>query len=105
MENYCVNLFHDAHSGRTQRDSKPCRKYLGAGDYPQAALTVISEMHRQGGELCVDEKGLALKGLLVRHLVIPNLLDDTREIMRWLATELSRDTTSMSWTNFVPRGK
>jgi putative pyruvate formate lyase activating enzyme len=86
-------------------NSKHSRKYLGAGDYPQAALTVINEMHRQVGELCVDEKGLALKGLLVRHLVMPNLLDDTCEIMRWLATELSRDTYVNVMDQYFPAWK
>ncbi|MCS7047966.1 MAG: radical SAM protein [Verrucomicrobiae bacterium] len=69
-----------------------CLRYLAAKDYAAVARDTIREMHRQVGELVVDEDGLALRGVLVRHLVMPGLLDDTREIMRWLATELSRDT-------------
>jgi putative pyruvate formate lyase activating enzyme len=69
-----------------------CRKYLTAGDYADAARAAIRAMHAQVGELKVDEDSLALRGVLVRHLVMPGLLDDTREIMRWLATECSRDT-------------
>jgi putative pyruvate formate lyase activating enzyme len=69
-----------------------CATYLGARDYAEAARTAIAIMHAQMGELKVDEHGLALRGVLVRHLVMPGLLDDTREIMRWLATALSRDT-------------
>jgi putative pyruvate formate lyase activating enzyme len=49
-------------------------------------------MHDQVGELKVDEEGLALRGVLIRHLVMPGLLEDTGEIMRWLASTLSRDT-------------
>jgi putative pyruvate formate lyase activating enzyme len=69
-----------------------CANYLGARDYADAARTSIAAMHSQVGELEVDEDGLALRGVLVRHLVMPGLLDDTREIMRWLATACSRDT-------------
>ncbi|MCS6964830.1 MAG: radical SAM protein [Thermoflexus sp.] len=67
------------------------RKYLLASNYPEVARQAIAEMHRQVGELKVDEEGLAVRGVLVRHLVMPGLLDETREIMRWLAG-LSRDT-------------
>jgi putative pyruvate formate lyase activating enzyme len=72
--------------------AEPCAKYLGARDYAEAARAAIAAMHAQVGELKVDEQGLALRGVLVRHLVMPGLLDETREIMRWLATALSRDT-------------
>ena len=68
-----------------------CAKYLTARDYADAARDAIRTMHAQVGELKVDEDGLALRGVLVRHLVMPGLLDDTREIMRWLSA-LSRDT-------------
>ncbi len=69
-----------------------CAKYLVARDYPVAARAAIRAMHEQVGELKVDQQGLALRGVLVRHLVMPGLLADTCEIMRWLATALSRDT-------------
>jgi putative pyruvate formate lyase activating enzyme len=67
------------------------RKYLLAPDYPEVARQVIRAMHEQVGVLRVNEDGLARRGVLVRHLVMPGLLDDTREILRWLA-ELSPDT-------------
>ena len=67
------------------------RKYLLAPDYPEVARQVIRAMHEQVGVLKVNEDGLARRGVLVRHLVMPGLLDDTREILRWLG-ELSRDT-------------
>ena len=72
-------------------DPEHCRKYLLARDYPEAARRVVRAMHEQVGELRVDERGLALRGVIVRHLVMPGL-DDTREIMRYLATALSPDT-------------
>src|SRR5262249_46924896 len=73
-------------------DAEHCRKYLVANDYAQAARRVIAAMHAQVGELKVDESGLALRGVLVRHLLMPGLVDDTRDIMQWIAANLSRDT-------------
>ena len=73
-------------------DPQLCAKYLRAGDYADTARRVIKAMHDQVGELCVDEDGLALRGVLVRHLVMPGLLEETRSVLRWLATELSPDT-------------
>ena len=68
------------------------RRYLKAPDYPEVARQVILEMHRQVGPLKVNEQGLARRGLLVRHLVMPGMLEETREILRFLAEEVSPDT-------------
>ena len=86
-------------------DAEHCAKYLVARDYADAARAVIAAMHAQVGELKVDEQGLALRGVLVRHLVMPGLLDDTREIMRWIATALSRDTFVNVMDQFYPAYK
>ncbi len=82
-----------------------CTKYLGARDYADSARAAIAAMQAQVGELKADERGLALRGLLVRHLVMPGLLDDTREIMRWLATTLSRDTFVNVMDQYYPTDK
>ena len=66
-------------------------RYLGASDYPAVARSALMEMHRQVGDLVIRD-GLALKGLLVRHLVMPGHLADTREIAVFLAEEVSRTT-------------
>jgi len=73
-------------------DPQLCAKYLRAGDYAEAARRVIKAMHDQVGELSVDEDGLALRGVLVRHLVMPGLLEETRSVLHWLATGVSPDT-------------
>jgi len=73
-------------------DAEHCRTYLLARDYAAAAREVVKAMHQQVGELKVDRQGLALRGVLVRHLVMPGLLEDTRQIMHYLATEVSADT-------------
>ncbi len=69
-----------------------CLTYLRARDYAERARAAIRAMHGQTGVLKVDEDGLALRGVLVRHLVMPSLLTDTKFILEWLATELSPDT-------------
>lgn len=69
-----------------------CRKYLLAPDYPEAARSAIRAMHDQVGVLKADEEGLALRGVLVRHLVMPGMLDETRQIVGYLASEVSQDT-------------
>jgi putative pyruvate formate lyase activating enzyme len=71
---------------------EPSRSYLKAKDYPARACEAIREMHRQVGDLRFGEDGLARRGLLVRHLVMPNHLDDARQIFEWLADEISPDT-------------
>ncbi|MDP6548569.1 MAG: radical SAM protein [Dehalococcoidia bacterium] len=70
---------------------QPSRRYLLAPDYPEVARRAISEMHAQVGPLKVDEDGLALRGVLVRHLVMPGMPEETQRIMSWLAA-LSGDT-------------
>lgn len=68
------------------------RRYMAAPDYPEQARRAIKEMHRQVGDLVFGEDGLAKRGLLLRHLVMPGLVDETRQILRWVAEEISKDT-------------
>ena len=68
------------------------KKYSDAEDYPQVIRTVMREMHRQVGDLEISPDGIAVRGLLVRHLVMPGSLDDTERITRFLAEEISKDT-------------
>ena len=68
------------------------RRLLKAKDYPERAREAFREMHRQVGDLCFTPDGVACRGLLVRHLVMPGLLEESREIFRFLAEEKSCDT-------------
>jgi putative pyruvate formate lyase activating enzyme len=72
-------------------DVERSRRYLLAPNYPEAARRAVRAMHDQVGELKVNEDGIAVRGVLVRHLVMPGALDDTREIMRFVSG-LSRDS-------------
>lgn len=60
--------------------------------YPEVARNAVREMHRQVGDLILDEDGIAVRGLIVRHLVLPGELAGTEGTMRFLAEEISRDT-------------
>ena len=64
----------------------------GAEDYPEVAAAVIKEMHRQVGTLKLSSTGIAQRGLIVRHLVMPNNIAGTDRFVRWIAEELSPDT-------------
>ncbi|MBW2542005.1 MAG: radical SAM protein [Deltaproteobacteria bacterium] len=68
------------------------RTYSRAKNYPEAARAAIREMHRQVGDLRFGADGVARRGLLVRHLVMPGQTDETAAIARWLADEISPDT-------------
>ena len=86
-------------------NSDRSQKYLKAKDYPETARTVIQEMHRQVGELKLDEKGLAKRGVLLRHLVMPDGREDTENIMKFLAEEISQDTYINIMGQYFPAGK
>lgn len=73
-------------------DAEVARRYSKMSDYAQVNQAAVREMHRQVGDLQVSETGLALRGLLVRHLVLPDNLAGTDQIVRFLATEISRQT-------------
>ncbi len=67
-------------------------KFSGVERYPQVNRAAVKEMHRQVGDLQVDESGVALRGLLVRHLVLPDGLAGTEGVVRFIAAEISRNT-------------
>ncbi len=76
----------------------------GAPDYPDAARKAIVEMHRQVGDLVMDASGLARRGLLIRHLVMPGGLSETLEIMKFIATKVSADTYVNVMAQYHPSG-
>jgi len=73
-------------------DEKTAEQLSGIKDYPKVNKAAVREMHRQVGDLKLDEPGVAQRGLLVRHLVLPNRLAGTKEVVRFLAQEVSTNT-------------
>lgn len=73
-------------------DDERGMRYSSAPNYFSLAKSAVREMHRQVGDLKTDDRGIAVKGLLVRHLVLPNNLAGTEKVMEFLATEISTET-------------
>jgi len=73
-------------------DAEVARRFSKVGNYPAANQAAVKEMHRQVGDLVVDERRVARRGLLVRHLVLPEGLAGTAAIVRFLRDEISPNT-------------
>ena len=81
-------------------DGHQSAKYSSdASDYPEVTGKAIIEMNRQVGELLVDERGIALRGLIIRHLVMPNRVAGTEKFVRWMADNLPKST----YVNIMPQ--
>jgi putative pyruvate formate lyase activating enzyme len=81
------------------------RTYLKRADYPDVARRAIREMHRQVGDLVLDERGLAVRGVLLRHLVMPGLLEETEAILRFVAEELGTRCYVNLMAQYRPSGR
>jgi putative pyruvate formate lyase activating enzyme len=86
-------------------DAQVAETACQAKDYPQIARRALREMHRQVGDLKIDENGIAQKGLLIRHLVLPGGLAGTREIMRFIAREISTNSYVNIMSQYRPCGR
>jgi len=73
-------------------DGAAAKELAGAADYPEISFAAVKEMHRQVGDLVIDENGLAARGLLIRHLVLPNKLAGSFRVIDFLAEQISPDT-------------
>jgi len=73
-------------------DKGRASKYSNAPDYPEKAKLAIKEMHRQVGDLIINQEGIAERGLLIRHLVLPSGIAGTEEVVKFIASEISKDT-------------
>ncbi len=84
-------------------DELPAAKYMNAPDYPQVIREVLTEMHRQVGALETDDEGIARRGLLIRHLVMPEGLAGTERAARFIAEKLSADSYVNVMDQYHPR--
>jgi putative pyruvate formate lyase activating enzyme len=74
-------------------DADHAGRYMdGATDYPAVAKTAILEMNRQVGEHAVDSQGIARRGLMIRHLVMPNRVSGAKSFVQWVAANLPKST-------------
>ena len=81
------------------------KTYLKAENYPEAARAALREMHRQVGPLILDERGLARRGVLIRHLFMPGGLEETRAILGWIASELGPESYVNLMNQYRPVGR
>lgn len=86
-------------------DPESARRFAKAPDYPETARSAIKEMHRQVGPLVIDEQGIALRGVLLRHLIMPGGVAGTREIMNWIGRELGPETYVNLMAQYHPAGR
>ncbi len=85
-------------------DSEVARRYCNGPDYPERAKAAVKEMHRQVGDLVMNEQGIAERGVLVRHLVMPGGKAGTYELMKFLAEEVSQNTYVNIMNQYRPCG-
>jgi putative pyruvate formate lyase activating enzyme len=73
-------------------DTRTAHRFSHVRDYVEFNRAAVKEMHRQVGDLTIDEKGIAQRGLLVRHLVLPENISGTERVLAFLAEEISSET-------------
>jgi len=85
-------------------DQKWADRYCNAPDYREMAVKAFKEMHSQVGDLKIDKNGIAERGLLVRHLVMPNGVAGTKDVMEFLSKEISANTYVNVMDQYRPCG-
>jgi putative pyruvate formate lyase activating enzyme len=85
--------------------SDHARRYVGKREYADVMRRNVVEMKRQVGDVVLDERGLARRGLICRHLVMPGLLDETEAVLRFVAEELGPGTYVNLMGQYYPAGK
>jgi putative pyruvate formate lyase activating enzyme len=70
-------------------DEKHSKRFSNAPDYPEVIKKILKEMHRQVGDLTTNAKGIAERGLLIRHLVMPNEVASSEAVLKFIAEEIS----------------
>ena len=86
-------------------DSEPAKKYSNALDYFPVVKEVVKEMHKQVGDLKLDERGIAQRGLLIRHLVLPNDLAGSEKVLKFIAEEISKNSYVNVMSQYRPAGR
>lgn len=86
-------------------DSAPAKKYSDAEDYFEYASSAVSEMYRQVGDIVTDENGIAQKGIIIRHMVLPGNISQAVKVFSWVAENLSTETHISVMRQYTPFGK
>ncbi len=86
-------------------DSAPAKKYSDAEDYFEFASSAVLEMYRQVGDIITDENGIAKKGIIVRHMVLPGNISQAVKVFSWVAENFSTETHISVMRQYTPFGK
>jgi putative pyruvate formate lyase activating enzyme len=86
-------------------DNQVALKYSIAPHYPEINRAAVKEMYRQVGNLSLDENGIAKRGLIIRHLILPCGLSGTERILKFLAEEISKDAYISLMSQYFPAFK
>ncbi|MDD5434090.1 MAG: hypothetical protein PH343_01545, partial [Nitrospira sp.] len=81
------------------------RRYSKAKDYVRHNRSALIEMKRQTGNLIIDDYGIAVKGLIIRHLVLPNDLSDSEESLKFISEEIGQGTSISTMSQYFPAHK
>lgn len=85
-------------------DSEKSMRYAKCADYFEKASKAVSEMSRQQPKAVFDEKGIIQKGLIIRHLVLPSNVNESKKILLWIKNNLPEDTYISLMSQYVPYG-
>lgn len=86
-------------------DSAPAKKYSDAEDYFEYASSAVLEMYRQVGDLEIDDNGIAKKGIIIRHMVLPGNISQAIKVFTWVSENLSEETYISVMRQYTPFGK
>jgi len=86
-------------------DNNLALKFSNVSDYKEYATYAIAEMFRQKGNLKLNEKGIAISGLVIRHLVLPDCIENSKEVLRFIANSISRDASVSIMSQYFPAWK
>ncbi|MGN0567957.1 MAG: radical SAM protein [Acutalibacteraceae bacterium] len=86
-------------------DNTLASAFSNAPDYFERACEAIAEMNRQVGTLTLDDNGVAVRGLIVRHLVLPGAVSNTKSVLRWIKENLPEGTAVSLMSQYTPCGK
>ncbi|HAR94597.1 MAG TPA: radical SAM protein [Deltaproteobacteria bacterium] len=78
------------------------KRFCNAADYPAVVQEAVKEMQRQAGDLVTDRQGIALRGLIIRHLVMPSCLENTRKVIRFIHDEISKEAFVNIMAQYYP---
>ena len=83
-------------------DKKIAKQYSGVEDYPEVAKKAIVEMQKQVGNAQIDSKGIIKKGLIIRHLILPNNTENSKQVLKWINDNLPKETYVSIMAQYFP---